>query len=195
MLSDYFTHSISIFFYSEITIMAQWRHKSGSTLNQVMACCLIAGYTSLKLVLRLYTCHVIRIILHIPSLYFSIQKLPLWLNDDINLGQHWIRWWLVAWSQDIHHWNLFLGCTPVMLSDYFTHSISIFFYSEITIMAQWRHKSGSTLNQVMACCLIAGYTSLKLVLRLYTCHVIGLFYTFHLYIFLFRNYHYGSMTT
>ena len=97
---------------------------------------------------------------------WSYKKIRRWFNSlrsivmlygDINLGQHWLRLWLVPWQHPaIISWN------HVELSS------KVFCGTELRAISQevlinplwpsdaiWRHRSGSTLAQVMACCLMA----------------------------------------
>ena len=76
---------------------------------------------------------------------------------DIDLGQHWLRWWLAAWQQFHsecpsyyliwHVWN----CTfksPTSPRSQWVNSLC-------PSDAIWWHQFWSTLAQVMACCLMA----------------------------------------
>ena len=73
----------------------------------------------------------------------------------VDLSPYWLRSWLVAW------WHIVITSNNagLLLRTYFNEvlfKIQKFSFNSLWLSDTiWRHKSGSTLAQVMACCLTA----------------------------------------
>ena len=115
---------------------AIWRHRSGSTMVQVMACWLMA------------------------------QSYSGWVTPygDIDLDQHWFRWWLVGWRHEAECWPIIDRVLWHSLKINFTSHQDINLWNEfekytwkvtststIGVKAWWSHQM-ETFSALLAIC-------------------------------------------
>ena len=82
----------------------------------------------------------------VPSHYLNLW----WLIDNWPPPRNIIQWCL---NENLHIFNWENVCMFAKLCQYYYFSLNIL--THCGLMTSWRHRSGSTLAQVMACCLTA----------------------------------------